>query len=62
MELKIWLRGHYDARMRQPDDKEKNGNLSPSDPDEAAETTRVNVETLTAGLGRNDATIRFLFW
>jgi hypothetical protein len=76
MELKIWLRGHYDtplARQHENDDdddggggegkKGDNGNFSPmGNHDDVAETTRLNIETLTAGLGRNDATIRFLFW
>ncbi|KAJ9102543.1 hypothetical protein QFC21_002944 [Naganishia friedmannii] len=63
MELKIWLRGHYDTRMR--DTEKKNGNVSSptSDSEEVVvETTKLTIETLTAGLGRNDATIRFLFW
>ncbi|KAJ9121726.1 hypothetical protein QFC22_002347 [Naganishia vaughanmartiniae] len=30
--------------------------------DVVAETPRLDIESLTAGLGRNDATIRFLFW
>ncbi|KAJ9125913.1 hypothetical protein QFC24_002698 [Naganishia onofrii] len=73
MELKIWLRGHYDtplARQHENDDdgggdgkKGDNGSFSPmGNHDDVAETTRLNIETLTAGLGRNDATIRFLFW
>ncbi|KAJ9094838.1 hypothetical protein QFC20_006816 [Naganishia adeliensis] len=46
MQLKIWLREQYPK-----DDAEPSGDVK-----------QLNIETLTSGFGRNDETIRFLFW
>lgn len=46
MQLKIWLREQYPK-----DDAEPLGDVK-----------QLNIETLTSGFGRNDETIRFLFW
>lgn len=46
MQLKIWLREQFPK-----DDAEPLGDVK-----------QLNIETLTSGFGRNDETIRFLFW
>lgn len=53
MQLKIWLREQYPKPSVFTDEAEA---------DPLNETKHLNIESLTKGFGRNDETIRFLFW
>ncbi|GHJ87674.1 hypothetical protein NliqN6_4076 [Naganishia liquefaciens] len=53
MQLKIWLRERYPKPSVFSEELE---------PEPFNETKQLNIDTLTKGFGRNDETIRFLFW